>query len=338
MDHEPSDIFEEDSSVEQFDIDFEFDAPRFYDFSKPELDSETEHWFESAGNYPPSPFSIHCSWRFDEKQLKIHKSFSEKYNGFLYYNQSVKDVAKKKNMVKTKPFLRKNSTLTRPTASLLARQNKPLDIYSVQLLTRCQRSLGKFDDKASSILSSMPQTQDTKRQKLETGFLRKVSRIDYSSFVHKVPRKGSKVTVPKEPNLMTAQRATRHRFKANSAPENFAKFDSTINKNVQESSSTSLLQKNTPRLQNLKGLHLRKSLRPRELPSNDKKSHTDDPTHSLMSSSIKGRKVKKSYTSKTDCQVYESNISPLDSKASRKCGETIKIKHENSFPRFIEGS
>lgn len=45
------------SFLEEFDIDFEFDAPRFYDFSRPELDSETEEnefWFESAGNYPPS--------------------------------------------------------------------------------------------------------------------------------------------------------------------------------------------------------------------------------------------------------------------------------------------
>lgn len=44
-------------SLEEFDIDFEFDAPRFYDFSRPELDSETdeiEFWFESAGNYSPS--------------------------------------------------------------------------------------------------------------------------------------------------------------------------------------------------------------------------------------------------------------------------------------------
>lgn len=41
----------------EFDIDFEFDAPRFYDFSRPELDSETEEietWFQSSGNYPPS--------------------------------------------------------------------------------------------------------------------------------------------------------------------------------------------------------------------------------------------------------------------------------------------
>jgi len=57
IDPETMDIFAEDFSLEKFDIDFEFDAPRFYDFSKPELDSETEEtelWFQSAGNYPPS--------------------------------------------------------------------------------------------------------------------------------------------------------------------------------------------------------------------------------------------------------------------------------------------
>lgn len=54
----------EDFSFEEFDIDFEFDAPRFYDFSRPELDSETEEieiWFESAGNYPPSR-KTHANW------------------------------------------------------------------------------------------------------------------------------------------------------------------------------------------------------------------------------------------------------------------------------------
>ncbi|KAF3546162.1 hypothetical protein DY000_02000301 [Brassica cretica] len=239
------DMFAEDPSfVEEFDIDFEFDAPRFYDFSKPELDSETEEtelWFESAGNYPPSPFSLNLSCTFDDKHLKIPKPVTDKYNGFIYYNQTANNVPKATQKSKTKPFLRKNSTLTRPTASLLARQNKPLDIYSVQLLTRCQRSLGKLESKISpSILLSMPQTQDTKRQKLESGFLRKISRLEQTPFVHKVPKKVSKVTVPKEPNLKTAQRATKLRFKASSAPEQVERFSSTMNKTAQESYLTSL--------------------------------------------------------------------------------------------------
>ncbi|KAL1196849.1 hypothetical protein V5N11_024658 [Cardamine amara subsp. amara] len=336
MDFEITDIFAEDLSVEEFDIDFEFDAPRFYDFSKPELDSETEEtelWFKSAGNYPPSPFTLNL--RFDE----IPKPISDKYNGFIYYNQATaKDVPKTTHKSKTKISLRKNSTLTRPTASFLARQNKPLDIYSLQLLTRCQRSLGKFDDKISSLLYSMPQTQDTKRQKLESGFLRKVSRLEQTPFVHKAPKKGSKVTVPKEPNLKTAQRATRHMFKANSAPEQIAKFSSTMNKTVQETSSISLSKKNMPRSQDFQAFHLRTTLRARERSSNAKNLHTNDPAHSLTSKSVvsrQARKVKETRSSKTNSRVYESKICHLDSKIiSSKCDEAIDIKHENNFPRI----
>ncbi|CAL9229482.1 unnamed protein product [Arabidopsis halleri] len=339
MDPETMDIFAEDFSLEEFDIDFEFDAPRFYDFSKPELDSETEEtelWFESAGNYPPSPFSLNL--RYEDKHLEIPKPISDQYNGFIYCNQAPKDVPKATHKSKTKPFLRKNSTLTRPTASLLARHNKPLDIYSVRLLTRCQRSLGKCDDKFSSLLYSMPQTQDNKRQKLETGYLRKISRLDQTPFVHKVPRKGSKVTVPKEPNLKTAQRAARNRFKAQSAPEQIAKFISTMNKVcVPETSSPSLPKKNTntPRHQDLQAFHLRTSLRARERSSSAKIAPTDDPINSLT----KGRKVKASRSSKSNCQVYESKICPLDSKVMQtpsKCGEAIDIKHENNFLREFE--
>ncbi|RID68099.1 hypothetical protein BRARA_C00282 [Brassica rapa] len=314
------DMFAEDPSFnEKFDIDFEFDAPRFYDFSKPELDSETELWFESAGNYPPSPFSLNLSCIFDDKHLKIPKPVSDKYNGFIYYNQTANYLPKSTQKSKNKPFLRKNSTLTRPTASLLARQNKPLDIYSVQLLTRCQRSLGKLEGKiSSSVILSMPQTQDTKRQKLESGFLRKISRLEQTPFVHKVPKKLSKVTVPKEPNLKTAQRATRQRFKANSAPEQVARFSSTMTKTR---------------------FQLRTSLRAKERSSSAKNTPKDDPTHSLMSKSVvsrSSRRVKESHISKTNSQVYESKIRHLESKVSRKFGETTEIKHENNFPREFE--
>ncbi|CAF2118802.1 unnamed protein product [Brassica napus] len=363
------DMFAEDPSFnEKFDIDFEFDAPRFYDFSKPELDSETEEtelWFESAGNYPPSPFSLNLSCIFDDKHLKIHKPVTDKYNGFIYYNQTANNLPKSTQKSKNKPFLRKNSTLTRPTASLLARQNKPLDIYSVQLLTRCQRSLGRLESKISpSILLSVPQTQDTKRQKLESGFLRKISRLEQTPFVHKVPKKLSKVTVPKEPNLKTAQRATRQRFKANSAPEQVARFSSTMTKTVQESSSH---KKSTPGSQDFQRFQLRTSLRAKERSSSAKNAPMDDPTHSLMlvhgffsiriysnwnqdfsecffhilcrSKSVvsrNSRRVKESHSSKTNSQVYESKISHLESKVvPRKFGEAMKIKHENNFSRAV---
>ncbi|WZZ44444.1 hypothetical protein YC2023_040703 [Brassica napus] len=278
-------------SFEEFDIDFEFDAPRFYDFSRPELDSETEEiefWFESAGNYPPSrkthakivfllqsfvlslslslsllqSFSPKCNWKLEPlkqitniisetKPVEISKPVIEsglnrkdQYNGFIYYNQTVKDVSKTKPKSKTKSCC--SSTLTRPTASLLARQNKPLDVYSVQLLTRCQRSLAKFGGNLSPILDSKLQNKDTKRPKLEA----KVSRVNSN--------RRSKLTVPKEPNLRTAERSERHRSKLNSETEQNAKprisssKRNTTNKNIKvEPCSTPLPKSNTPRSQDL---------------------------------------------------------------------------------------
>ncbi|KAL0709128.1 hypothetical protein Bca4012_016106 [Brassica carinata] len=241
---DPNMFAEDPSYAEKFDIDFEFDAPRFFDFSKPELDSETEEtelWFESAGNYPPSPFSLNLNCRLEDTHLKIPKPISDKYNGIT-----------------------RNSS---------------------------------------------------------------ISRLEQTPFVHKVPKKVSKVTVPKEPNLKTAQRAAKQRFKANSAPEQ-----------VQESSLTSLHKKNTPRSQDFQGFHLRTSLRAKERSSNAKNAPVDVPTHSLTSKSVgsrKVRKVKESLSSKTiNSQVYDSKISHLESKASSKFGEAIEIKHENNFPRM----
>ncbi|CAH2043883.1 unnamed protein product, partial [Thlaspi arvense] len=341
----------EEFSLEEFDIDFEFDAPRFYDFSRPELDSETEEieiWFESAGNYPPSPFSPKFNWKFEpikqitstsseSKPVEISKPVIEsldtglnrkdKYNGFIYYNQTVKDVSKTKSKSKTKPSI---STLTRPTASLLARQNKPLDKYSVQLLTRCQRSLGRLADNLSPILASKLQNQDTKRQKQEA----KVAQVNSN--------RRSKLTVPKEPNLRTAERSERHRSKLNSETEQNVKpriissKRNITNKNMNlEPSSTPLPKSNTPRSQDLQAFRLRTSLRAKERSSNAKtdaieeNGATNSKTLKPIGSS-KGRIVKGNHSRKINCQVYESNISPLDSKRStskEELGEASSIKY-----------
>ncbi|CAE6254504.1 unnamed protein product [Arabidopsis arenosa] len=331
----------------EFDIDFEFDAPRFYDFSRPELDSETEEietWFQSSGNYPPSPFSPKFNWKFepfkqitntisDSKPVEIIESSldtddtglnrKDKFNGFIYYNQTVKDVTKTKSKSKTKPS---NSTLTRPTASLLARQNKPLDIYSVQLLTRCQRSLAKFGENVSPILVSKLKNQDTKRQKMEAK-MAPVSRR-------------TKLTVPKEPNLRTAERSERHRSKVNTETEQIATSSSKRhirNKNITlEPSSTSLPKSNTPRSKDLQAFRLRTSLRAKERSSNAKTDviQENDATNSrtLMSiDSSKTRIVKENHSRKITCQVYESKTSPLDPKRSSKeeLGEAIRIEYGN---------
>ncbi|EFH47514.1 hypothetical protein ARALYDRAFT_349983 [Arabidopsis lyrata subsp. lyrata] len=176
--------------------------------------------------------------------------------------------------------------------------------------------------------------QDTKHNTMKGT----VSRLDQTPFVHKVSRKGFKITVPKEPNLKTAQRAARNRFKAQSAPEQIAKFSSTVNKAVQETSSASLPKKNTPRPQDFQTFHLRTSLRERERSSSAKIAPTDNSKHSLTLvhkpfinpiynvksvGSKNGRKVKASRSSKSNCQT------------SSKCGEAIDIKDENNLLRVF---
>ncbi|AED97585.1 unnamed protein product [Arabidopsis thaliana] len=330
----------------EFDIDFEFDAPRFYDFSRPELYSETEEieiWFQSSGNYPPSPFSPKFNWKFEpfkqitntiseSKPVEIIESSEaetglnckDKFNGFIYYNQTVKDVSKKKSKSKTKTS---NSTLTRPTASLLARQNKPLDIYSVQLLTRCQRSLAKFGENVAPVLVSKLQNQDTNRQKQEA----KVAHVSSRA----------KLTVPKEPNLRTAERSERHRSKVNTQREQIATSNSKRhirNKNINlEPVSTSLAKTNTPRSQHFQAFRLRTSLRAKERSSNAKTDvvQENDATKSRTLKkpidSLKTRIVKENHSRKINCQVYESKSSPLDPKISSKedLVEAIRIEYGN---------
>jgi len=49
--------------VVEVDFDYEFDAPRFFDFTRPESELEvrqSEAWFDSASSYPPSRKSQCC--------------------------------------------------------------------------------------------------------------------------------------------------------------------------------------------------------------------------------------------------------------------------------------
>lgn len=55
---------------EEIDFDYEFDAARFYDFTRPETDLESikaERWFESAESYPPSRKQFHNMLAVQEK-------------------------------------------------------------------------------------------------------------------------------------------------------------------------------------------------------------------------------------------------------------------------------
>lgn len=57
MDEEMEDVFQKSFQCLEIDLEYEFDASRFFDFTRPESLAEAraaELWFETAASYPPS--------------------------------------------------------------------------------------------------------------------------------------------------------------------------------------------------------------------------------------------------------------------------------------------
>ncbi|CAI9771857.1 unnamed protein product [Fraxinus pennsylvanica] len=217
--------FIEECFEEPLEIDetYEFDASSFFDFTRPESDSEievAERWFEISGDYPPSPFFVklnlgkvfsvdvvhNSSNSKDSKKVNPmsnssdvenqHVASSSKKNTKGASSHILQNSAKTKTNSATKLCQSRSSTLMRPTASHLAKQNKLEDTRSSCVCTRFQKNTIKVEEK---IAQSPPRFNNpaTKRQKLEIGYLRKV-------------------TVPKEPELETLLRAQKRRSKNSS--------------------------------------------------------------------------------------------------------------------------
>ncbi|KAI3778123.1 hypothetical protein L2E82_07164 [Cichorium intybus] len=115
---------------------------------------------------------------------------------------------------------KQSRTFMKPTASHLAKQiNNSVDI---QTHTRCE-------------------IQDTKRHKLEIGFLRKAAKLEASL------NSRSKTTIPRKPKLMTEERARRRRSR--SEPEaNIYTFKALpLNRKIFDSPSLPIHKQSMPR-------------------------------------------------------------------------------------------
>ncbi|XP_057798420.1 protein TPX2-like isoform X2 [Salvia miltiorrhiza] len=248
--------FVEDCHVE-IDEEYEFDASQFFDFTRPEGDSEieeVERWFQVSGDYPNSPFIVQlnlekilpapaspssCKSSKPRKGTKSTSSSSDtdsrhgfppsKKNAKVKGNVAVEDAAKPKTKPSHNLSQPRSANFMEPTASHLAKQNAVLhdNQQSSHLCTRFQRTQAKQDDKSSigsekksSIGSEKKssigsENHATKRQKLETGFLKKGSYLKHKfSLSHKSSKKA---TVPREPELGTLFRSQRRRSKNSSA-------------------------------------------------------------------------------------------------------------------------
>ncbi|KAE8671168.1 guard cell S-type anion channel SLAC1-like [Hibiscus syriacus] len=272
--------------VREIDLDYEFDAARFFDFTReesPEEAGEAELWLvireESLlENVTTSP-------KCDEDTSTLHESDPENViasefsavstinRGLTTYNHLPSDKLKAKSK-SAKPMSR-SSTLMKPTASQLAKQKyltswKWLLPVSFSLFQKLQvlnsnRSLGN---------SSVGGSQAAKRQKLEGGLLRKVDEVkQQTTLVHKAPKKeGNKnrnasntklrLTIPREPELETAHRAQRLRPK-NSSEEEFVtsathRFKARpLNRNILEGPSLPVPKKSVPKLPEFQEFHLK---------------------------------------------------------------------------------
>ncbi|KAL4373041.1 hypothetical protein AHAS_Ahas05G0042100 [Arachis hypogaea] len=316
---------EEDMEIEndvyvahEIDLDYEFDAARFFDFTVQESPVQArlaELWFETAASYPPSrrfsPFLflpthfscltqctlvssiISCVSAFVSKLVlredDVSASSLECFNGDSKSVAGVlQDIAMQMQPLqvnstgltftskttgnslksKAKSTVRKGSTLMKPTASQLAKQNRaPQNVAS-----RFQK-LSQNKEMNLSTFSGV-ETQASKRQKLEDGHSRKVGDvIQQTNFVHKAPNRivtteensrhtKLRITIPREPELETAHRAQRIRPKNVVEAEHVTVAGSRfkarpLNRKILNAPTLPLPKRSTPQLPEFQEFHLK---------------------------------------------------------------------------------
>ncbi|XP_057741515.1 protein TPX2-like isoform X2 [Arachis stenosperma] len=302
----------------EIDLDYEFDAPRFFDFTRPETPAEAQRaelWFQNAPTYPQSPFvaklvvregfvledasdslkskilefatnvddeksSVASAMEFSLTVVDDNNNGSKAHGGILhsdatnhplelptghtFSSKTMSDAVKSK----VKSAVPKRSTLMKPTACQLAKQNRSpqnVGLRFQKLLTADGRNLST---------SSGAESQAAKRQKLEGGLLCKVNDVkQHTSFVHKAPKRAVtvdhnlscsklKLTVPREPDLKTAHRAQRIRSKHAVESEKVIvaapRFKARpLNKKILDAPILPLPKRSTPRLPEFQKFHLK---------------------------------------------------------------------------------
>ncbi|XP_077235203.1 protein TPX2-like isoform X3 [Tasmannia lanceolata] len=200
--------------------------------------------------------------------------------GCTFYDMAP-DISKAQRKPVIKASVSRGSTLMKPTASQLAKQNYLQVVKgSHQFVKRIQKPLVQKSGRSIENPSGN-ESQAAKRQKLEGGHLFKViDMMQQVNLVHKVPRKQQngpthcnseqsrlKLTIPREPELETAQRAQRMR------PKNGIELSERVlpamhmfkarplNRKILEAPSLPLPQKSTPRLPEFQEFHLKTSER-----------------------------------------------------------------------------
>lgn len=308
----------------EVDIDYEFDAAMYFDFTRQESIAEAreaERWFDSALSCPPSPFvarlvlgedslleSVYTSPKskeddnraalliddmgpkvsaieVDDRECertyrgifnniqsgnlqKVSNQRVELATGLTFCHQKSTDKSKPKVKFSAKTTFPRSSTLMKPTASQLAKQNQPPQVGG----SRFQSQLGQKERGLCN--SSAVDSHSSKRQKLEGGHLRKIGDgKQQTEFIHKTSKKDGSVdkifahsklrlTIPREPDLETAHRAQRMRPKDSTEQQHMTaparRFKAhPLNRKILEAPSLPLRKKSTPKLPEFQEFHLK---------------------------------------------------------------------------------
>ncbi|ESW24387.1 hypothetical protein PHAVU_004G126200 [Phaseolus vulgaris] len=317
----------------EIDIDYEFDAPQFFFFTRQETDwdaSEAEQWFEFAPSYPPSPFLLKTRWGNCSPSTE-----KEQDSDVDEDNCTDSSNGKTKPLSKSSSSRGKDFSFMKPTASHLAKQQKNLSEVRSPESFRFQRQN-----------SSSTDCQLTKRQKLEAGYLRKAARLKHHIlFTHKTKKvdhpaansaSKSNATTAKEPNLVTALRAHRHKSKTSAESGGPTQSSSQelkakpFHKKILEGPAQILSKTKTSRPTQCQEFHLRTSQRAMQNTSNNVRS-------SLKSNSISNtetRDLRRSNSNtvgsgkdkcRTSKKLRGSHDNKLSSKSERGVFRNIKV-------------
>ncbi|KAE9606919.1 putative TPX2 central domain-containing protein [Lupinus albus] len=211
------------------------------------------------------PFAFNINRFF----LFSHEMYLCLFLGMTFSSKTINDGLNSK----AKPAAKKGSTLLKPTASQLAKQNR-----STQNVDSRLKKLPAQNKEMNLPISSGVENQAAKRQKLEGGLLCKVGDVkQQTDFVHKAPKKvvnveqnarhsKIRITIPLEPDLKTAHRALRTR------PKNAAEADLVtvaasrfkarpLNRKILNAPTLPLPKRSTPRLPAFHEFHLKTSER-----------------------------------------------------------------------------
>ncbi|XP_074564387.1 protein TPX2-like [Curcuma longa] len=311
MDDEMAEVVPEAEVFDRFevDLDYEFDAPKFFDLSREETLAEAyevELWFEFAGSYPPSPLisklifekdiqvaNISTTSNLEDLGIKILHTdafvaevsmVSDTDRGCTFHSYEVQGVSEVDHKPACKKPLSKRSTLMKPTASLLAKQNRPGEVKSI---SRFHNQLECRKEKGFTGVNDYT-LQAAKRQRLEIGHCYKVigtkhqvdlfhkgsekhhfldtKRNGLADTSNRLPR--LKLTIPREPELKTARRAFSLRTQQQKPDDSkcrvegmapsFSTFKALpLNRKILEAPSLPLPQKTTPSLPKFKEFNFR---------------------------------------------------------------------------------